>query len=275
MPEIFRPRLPPSVSSPGDSLPRFFCPFPLPGTGTLALPDAIAHHAVRVLRLGIGDRVILFDGGGGEHRAVLTGVGRSAGVELEAFDPVERESALAITLVLAVSAAERMDYAIQKATELGVSAIEPVFAARGVVQLTGDRVERRTAHWQRVAIAACEQCGRTRVPGVAIPMPLPRWMTAAAPASGTRVYLDPTGPGRVPVSAASALPIALAVGPEGGWADDEVALWRAGGFEPWRVGPRTLRAETAAALGVGLLQWIAGDLSGTDSGPPRKNGCGS
>ena len=149
--------------------PRFFVPAPIARAAigaTVELPEAAAHHATRVLRLATGDALTLFDGSGGEYAATLVHVDkRGAAVRVESFRPIDRESPLAVTLAQGIAANDAMDYAIRKATELGVTSIQPLATARSAPLPAGARGERRIAHWRGVAIAACEQCGRNRVAG--------------------------------------------------------------------------------------------------------------
>ncbi len=236
-------------------MPRLFVDAPLrPGAG-LELPEATAHHAVRVLRLRAGDRVVLFDGRGGEYEAVLAMPGRDR-VLAEAGEhrPVERESPLAVTLMQAVSSGEKMDFTVQKAVELGVAAIHPVLSARSVVRLDGERGAKKLAHWRRIAIAACEQCGRNRIPEIAEPVALARYR----PPAGAKILLSPAGTGKLAALARN--PMVLAAGPEAGFEDAEERLLERAGFDAVRLGPRVLRTETAALAALAALNALAGDF---------------
>lgn len=222
---------------------------------SIDLPEAAAHHAVRVLRLRAGDRVVLFDGRGGEYEARLAmpGRGRVTAQTGEQRTP-ERESPLAVTLVQAVSSGEKMDFTVQKAVELGVAAIHPVLSARSVVRLDGERGAKKLAHWRRIATAACEQCGRNRIPAIAEPVALERYRVPA----GSKILLSPSGPAKLADLAKG--PVVLAVGPEAGFsAEEEQVLLRAG-FAPARLGPRILRTETAALAALAALNALAGDF---------------
>lgn len=236
---------------------RFFCPEPLRVGAIAVLPEAIAHHAVRVLRLGIGDRLVLFDGAGGEYRGHIVAAGRRVEVALDGFDADERESALALTLVQALPAADKMDWVVQKAVELGVTRIVPVASRRSVVKLSGERAARRVEHWRQVAVAACEQCGRNRLPEVEDIVDLPHFL--AREGGSSRFILAPGGTARL-----AALPVQqaaqLMVGPEGGWEEDEVAAARSTGWQPLALGPRTLRTETAGLAALAAMQAMWGDL---------------
>ncbi|MEZ5459133.1 MAG: 16S rRNA (uracil(1498)-N(3))-methyltransferase [Steroidobacteraceae bacterium] len=242
---------------------RIFIDTPLAGLGEIELPRAAAEHVVRVLRMGPGQTITLFDGRGGEHRATLTRAARGGvRAQLGAHDPVERESPLAVTLLQAVSRAEKMDWVLQKATELGVAAIRPVLAERSVMRLDADRAGRRQAHWLGVLRSACEQCGRNRVPALLPPAPLAasceqfRATDAAAPA----LLLDPRAQASLARAVGGARSAALLVGPEGGWSERELAIAQAHGFTTARFGPRVLRTETAAIAALAALQAWAGDL---------------
>ncbi|MBI1942088.1 MAG: 16S rRNA (uracil(1498)-N(3))-methyltransferase [Betaproteobacteria bacterium] len=237
-------------------VPRLFVEAQLRQGDRLALNAEAAHHAVRVLRLREGDAVVLFDGRGGEYEARLSLPGRGPVLaELGARRAIERESPLAVTLVQAVSSGEKMDFTIQKAVELGVTAIQPVLAARSLVRLAGEREAKRLAHWRRVAIAACEQCGRNRIPAIAEPLPLERYRPHAA---GARLLLSPQGERKLSELAES--PLTLAIGPEAGFGAAEEAHLLAAGFTRARLGARVLRTETAALAALAALNALAGDF---------------
>ncbi len=234
---------------------RLFVDAELGALSTVELPQAAAHHAARVLRLDDGEAVVLFDGRGGEYEArlELRGGGRVFARTGE-HRALERESPLAVTLVQAVSSADRMDFTVQKAVELGVGAIHPVLSARSVVRLDGERGAKKLAHWRRIAVAACEQCGRNRVPEIAAPVALEAYRAPA----GTKILLAPSGSTKLAGLAKG--PVILAVGPEGGFSpEEEQGLLRAG-FSPVRLGPRVLRTETAALAALAALNALAGDF---------------
>ncbi|MDQ6621715.1 MAG: 16S rRNA (uracil(1498)-N(3))-methyltransferase [Pseudomonadota bacterium] len=222
----------------------------------IELPDDVAHHAVRVVRLEAGEPLTLFDGTGGEYAATLIEVTkRCARARIESFQPAARESPLAVTLVQSVIATDAMDHAIRKCVELGVAAIAPVITARSAPLPPGDRSEKRRAHWEQIAIAACEQCGRNVVPPIAAPLPL----RAFAPAAGETWFVCAPGqPGPATTHAYSAC--AVTVGPEGGFAPGELEEMFGRGAIPMGLGPRILRADTAAMVAVTLLQARCGDL---------------
>jgi 16S rRNA (uracil1498-N3)-methyltransferase len=236
---------------------RLFVDTGLKPHASIELSEATAHHAARVLRLTAGDSVVLFDGRGGEYEATLTMPGRGRGrvlAETGEWRELERESPLAVTLVQAVSSGERMDFTIQKAVELGVAAIHPVFSARSIVRLSGEREAKKLAHWRRVAISACEQCGRNRIPHIAEPLPLERYRAPG----GVKILLAPSATRRLADLARG--PLALAVGPEAGFSDDEEALLARAGFVAACLGPRILRTETAALAALAALNALAGDF---------------
>ncbi|HUH94154.1 MAG TPA: 16S rRNA (uracil(1498)-N(3))-methyltransferase [Casimicrobiaceae bacterium] len=238
--------------------PRFFVPSPLTAGRAIALPSAAAHHAARVLRLKLGDAVTLFDGEGGEYGAEIRSVtSRVVDVVVTERRAVERESPLEVTFVQALIAADRMDYAIQKAVELGASAIAPVATARGVARLEGERARRRVEHWRAIAIAACEQCGRNRVPEVRAPMELGAWLRQPSSAE-RRLVLAPAAEESL-ANIAPGRKIELLVGPEGGFAPEEALAAAAAGFRAVRLGPRILRAETAGPATLAALHALWGD----------------
>jgi 16S rRNA (uracil1498-N3)-methyltransferase len=237
-------------------VPRLFVDAELRPQASLELPEAAAHHAARVLRLREGEAVVLFDGRGGEYDALLSmpGRGRVLAATGERRD-VERESPLAVTLLQAVSTSDRMDFTIQKAVELGVAAIHPVFSAKSVVRLSGEREAKKLAHWRRIAIAACEQCGRNRIPEIREPVALERYR---APDAAAKVLLSPAGAGRLADVAKS--PLVLATGPEAGFSGEEEQWLARAGFAAVRLGPRILRTETAALAALAALNALAGDF---------------
>jgi len=218
-----------------------------------------ARHLVRVLRRRTGDPVILFNGDGHEYIGAITDCRPPDHclVAVTTSESPDVESPLAITLVQAIGRGERMDWSIQKACELGVAAIVPVFTERTEVKLDGTRAEKRLAHWQGVAVAACEQSGRVRVPQIGAPVQL----TALAPEVSPRFYLDPTA-SRSATAIAQPGPrqAMLAIGPEGGFADHEIEWLKRQDFEGLRLGPRVLRTETAGPAAIAVLQALFGDL---------------
>jgi 16S rRNA (uracil1498-N3)-methyltransferase len=237
---------------------RLYVPLPLREGAETALPAAAARH-VQVLRLQPGAALALFDGSGAEWDAEVVRIGRSeVAVRVGACRAVDRELAPRVTLAVGMPANERMDALVEKATELGVAAIRPLLSERSVLRLAGERAERRREHWQAVAEAACEQCGRSRVPRIEAIAPLGAWLAALPPdaAGADRWLLSPAaaGPPRAHRRRGASL-IALS-GPEGGLSAGEEAAARAHGFVPVSLGPRVLRADTAP---LALLAWIGLD----------------
>jgi 16S rRNA (uracil1498-N3)-methyltransferase len=237
---------------------RFFCPGPLHAGTDFPLPREVAHHAERVLRLGVGAEVVLFDGSGAEFPARLTALGGQPRVRIDRRREPLRESPLDLTLVQALAGGDKMDWVIQKAVELGVSGVLPVAAERSVVKLAGERADKRLAHWRQVAVAACEQCGRNRVPEIGAILPLPRYL-AGQRAGFLRLLLDPEGGRRLAELPRPEGPVHLLIGPEGGWAEGELKVARSAGCVPIRLGPRVLRTETAGLAVAAALQTLWGD----------------
>ena len=238
---------------------RLYCDLAFSPGAEFALPEAAARHAVAVLRLQVGDTLSLFNGEGGEYRASLVAVGkRDARVRLIEFHAAERESPLDITLALGISSGERMDYSLQKATELGVTSIQPLATERSVVKLAGERADKRLRHWQHVVIAACEQCGRNRVPTVA---PVQKLFAYLADVDRSRRLLMLSPDANAPLKRAMpATGVILLIGAEGGLAPAEYQAAQASGFEPVSLGPRILRTETAPVAALAVLQALWGDL---------------
>lgn len=253
-------------------LTRVYVEMPLAVGAELALPDGPAAHLARVLRLAVGDRCVLFNGDGQDYPAIVTAAGkRELRVRLDAPVAVDNESSLRIVLLQGVARGEKMDLILQKATELGVVEVRPLVSQRSEVKLDAARAARRLTHWQGVVIAACEQCGRARVPLVAAPLPLSAVLAGLGTsphretvhqADDLRLLLDPDGD-----LAIRDLPIAngvtevvLAVGPEGGWSPDDRGQLLAAGFGGLRLGPRILRTETAGLAAIAALQAGFGDL---------------
>ena len=224
-------------------MPRFHCPEALTTGAELDLPPGAARH-VQVLRLQPGDPLTLFNGEGGEWQADVVRMGRSdVSVRLGAHVAVDRELPIQVTLALGMPANERMDALVEKATELGVAAIQPLMTERSVLRLSGERADRKQAHWQGVAAAAAEQCGRTRVPLIAPVRSLADWLRGLPPAAGGRFVLSLRTPEPLQAEAGGAL--TFLSGPEGGLSEAEEAAAAASGFAPASLGPRVLRADTA------------------------------
>ncbi len=243
------------------SLPRFFCAGDLSQGATRDLPEAAAHHAARVLRLAVGDPVIVFNGAGGESDARIVSISRDhVAVRVGAWRSREAEPLVRVALLQGLSARERMDFSVQKAVELGVAEIFPVETRRSVMRLADERAARRVEHWQNLVVAACEQCGRNRVPEVHPVCTLPDWLGAHAAVSGEqRLILSPVAEKRLRELPAPQQLLLLA-GPEGGFAPEELQMARACGFTPVRLGPRVLRTETAALAALAAIHALWGDL---------------
>lgn len=239
-------------------MPRLHVPTELRVGATVTLPEGPARHVTRVLRMGEGAALILFDGAGQEAGVRLAEVGRKqTTATVESVWPGGAESPLAVHLGQAISKGDRMDYAIQKAVELGVAAITPLYTERGDVRLKGDREEKKLAHWQAVAASACEQSGRAVVPPVYPPQGLEEWLAERQEPLRLMLHLA-TGNGFAQSSwPASA---ALLIGPEGGLSETDIAAATASGFTPLTLGPRVLRTETAPVVALTLLQHHFGDL---------------
>lgn len=243
------------------SLPRFFCAGDLSQGARRDLPEAAAHHAGRVLRLVVGDPVIVFNGAGGEADARILSIGKDhVAVRVGAWRSRETEPLVRVALLQGLSARERMDFTVQKAVELGVAEIFPVETRRSVMRLAEERAARRIEHWRNLVVAACEQCGRNRVPEVHPVCALPDWLGAHSSAPDEqRLILSPLGETRLRDLSAPKRVLLLA-GPEGGFAPEEVQMAKACGFTPVRLGPRVLRTETAALAALAAIHALWGDL---------------
>ena len=237
-------------------MPRLHCTEPLHSGAQLALPPGAARH-VQVLRLQPGDALTLFDGRGGEYDAVVEHMGRSeVRVQVQAHRDVECEAALAVHLALGMPANERMDWLVEKATELGVASIQPLVTERSVLRLAGERAQKKQAHWQAIAIAACEQSGRNRVPAVHAVQAFEPWLAAQAQPGAVLSLRGGSQP-------LAALPrreaITLLSGPEGGLAPAEEDAACRRGWIPVHLGARVLRAETAPLAALAVLTLTGAD----------------
>ena len=240
---------------------RVFAETALAPGATATLADGAAEHVRRVLRLRAGDPVTLFNGDGHDYPGrVLALRGSRVEVEVLGRDPARPESPLALTLAQGIARGERMDLVMQKATELGVARIVPVQTSRSVVRIERDAAARKLGHWRGIVVAACEQCGRARLPAVDSPTMLAAWLARPAEAGLRRLQLDPAGREALAAAAAGATAIELLVGPEGGLDDAERDDAAAAGYLPCTLGPRVLRSETAALAAIAVLQAAAGDL---------------
>ena len=239
-------------------MPRFYVDTTLRAGTSVLLPEESAHHAVHVLRIHTGDEVTLFNGRGGEYAARVASIERlKVLVDLLEHRAIERESPLRMVLVQGVSAGERMDFTIRKAVELGAAEIHPVLAASSVARPKGERATARHAHWQKIAIAACEQCGRNRIP-------LVRALVAAAEyrpdGAGTRILLAPQAELRFTQACQAGEEFTIAAGPEAGFSAEERERFVDAGFVPARLGMRVLRTETAGIAALAALSALRGDF---------------
>ena len=238
-------------------MPRFHVDTALRAGTSLLLPEESAHHAVHVLRIRTGDEITLFNGRGGEFAGRVASMERlKVLVDLLEHRAIERESPLRMVLVQGVSAGERMDFTVRKSVELGVAELQPVLAASSVARPKGERAAARLEHWQKVAIAACEQCGRNRIPKV---LPL----IAASDyrgGVGTKILLSPASQLRFTQAAKGGEAFTLAAGPEAGFNADEERAFLDAGFVPARLGARVLRTETAGLAALAALSALAGDF---------------
>ena len=242
-------------------LTRVFVEQPLSAGAELELGEQAAAHAVRVVRLKPNDNLTLFDGRGGQHAGTILEIRRGrVRVRVGGHDATDRETPLAITLAQGVSRGDRMDWVIQKATELGVRAIVPVLTERSVVKLDGDRARKRNVHWQEVAISACEQCGRNVVPTVLPLLDLNQYLAYARKEDELRFLLSPEGGHRLREMDKPYGRFSLLVGPEGGFEEGEVDVARSVGFTPLQLGPRVLRTETAGLAALAAMMALWGDL---------------
>jgi 16S rRNA (uracil1498-N3)-methyltransferase len=236
---------------------------------TVKLSDSAAAHATRVLRLNVGDTTVLFNGDGSDYSCALTSIKKNEVLAIvNSFSALKNESPLNITLLQGISSGDRMDYTIQKAVELGVTAIQPIATARSVVKLSAERAEKRLAHWQSVVHAACEQSGRAIVPTVAAPLNLSDWLQVNKykpfGKANLRILLNPVGAVRLadlPKPAGTIeLPVELLVGAEGGLSQTEIDTALSQGFQSVVLGARILRTETAALVAIAAMQTLWGDF---------------
>jgi 16S rRNA (uracil1498-N3)-methyltransferase len=238
-------------------IPRIYVDGPLAPGGTLSLPEVQGRHVSQVLRLQPGARLTLFNGDGRDYEGRLAGVGRQPAVIVDASGAEEPLPPLEIHLAVGVSKGERMDHVVQKAVELGVVQISPLFTERGVVRLTGERLERRMAHWRGIVIGACEQSGRRRLPRLDQALDLEDWMDRA-PRGG--LLLDSQGAQALVALRAPGPRLTLLVGPEGGLSPREHRWALNRGLLPVRLGPRVLRTETAPLAAIAAIQTLWGDF---------------
>jgi 16S rRNA (uracil1498-N3)-methyltransferase len=226
----------------------------------VTLPRELAHHAGQVLRLREGDAVVLFNGEGGEFRGSLQGSGRELRVSLEDYAATDRLAPLDVTLVQALAVADKMDWIVQKAAELGVRCVQPVAAERSVLKLSGDREAKRLTHWRQVAVSAAEQCGCNRPLQVGELQSLSGWLGKNVEAGGQRWILHPEEGERLSSLPRPQGPVALLIGPEGGWSPAEMTAAQRAGCLPVAMGPRVLRTETAGLAAMAAMLALWGDF---------------
>jgi 16S rRNA (uracil1498-N3)-methyltransferase len=241
---------------------RLFVDCPIKTAQLLDLNEQASHHLARVLRCKAGEQLVLFNGQGGEYPAEIIAVGKKlVRVQVSDFHPVNRESTLHIQLGLAISRGERMDWAIQKATELGVTTITPLLAQRVQGQRKPQQLQKKHDHWQAVVIAACEQSGRTAIPALSPALELAAWLSDRQ--ADCKLVMEPS-------MAATTLPleqissVMLMVGCEGGWTSEELSLASQHNFQGLKLGPRILRTETAPLAAISLCQSRWGDMRQSD-----------
>jgi 16S rRNA (uracil1498-N3)-methyltransferase len=239
-------------------MPRFYVDSPLRAGSTVPLPEDSAHHAVHVLRVRTGDEVTLFNGRGGEFAGRIASFERLRVLcDLLEHRDVEREPPLRLALVQGVSSGERMDFTVRKAVELGVAEIHPVLAASSVARPKGERAAARHAHWQKIAVSACEQCGRNRIPAVRPLVDAAQWRGG----EGAKILLSPSAELRFSQACkAGNAEFTIAAGPEAGFNAEEEAAFLDAGFVPARIGPRVLRTETAGLAAFAALNALLGDF---------------
>ena len=241
---------------------REYIDAPLAVGARATLPDTAAAHLLRVLRLGVGDACVLFNGDGFDYDCRITSAGKRGGeVEVLAARQVDNESALPIVLLQGVARGEKMDWILQKATELGVSGFVPVNSERSEVRLDAARAEKRLAHWRGVVASACGQSGRARLPAMSAPVALAD-AVADLPADALKLTLDPMAEAAVrALDDPRGRTVVIAIGPEGGWSPRDRAVLAGAGFQGLRLGPRILRTETAGLAAISALQAAFGDLA--------------
>lgn len=239
-------------------IPRIYTGQELQANADLVLEPGPSQHLSRVLRMKVGDHLVLFNGSGGQYPATISAIDRkSVVVACAALEEVECESPLHLQLGIAVSRGERMDWVVQKATELGVACIAPLVSERTEVKLGAERGEKKLRHWQQVVTSACEQCGRNRLPQVLPPQPLEHWLQAVQ--ADIRLVLHHTAGNTDPGSSVPTS-VALLVGPEGGLSETEIRVAGLAGFKSLQLGPRVLRTETAPLAAIAILQSRWGDM---------------
>lgn len=243
-------------------IPRIYCAQPLAANASVALDPGPSQHLSRVLRMKTGDALTLFDGRGGEYPATITAISKKQ-VTANTGEHLNREaeSPLSIHLGIAISRGERMDWVVQKATELGVTEITPLLSERTEVKLVGERADKKLRHWQNIASSACEQCGRNRVPVIHSLTGVDHWLASC---TAERRFVLHHRAMEIDTGAETPGSVALLIGPEGGLSPEEIERAESSGFQSLRLGPRVLRTETAPLAAITLLQAWWGDLACTD-----------
>ena len=239
--------------------PRFFCSVPLVAAAHIDLPTELAHHAIRVLRLKDGADIVLFDGTGAEYPARLSITGKKGCALTGQPVQADRELKGHITLVQGIAASDKMDWIIEKAVELGAMRVAPIAARRSVLQLSGERLEKRLQHWNRVAVAASEQCGRNHIMTVSPPTSLQDYLAQSQSTGELKLVCHPDSDQSLAQALSpSTTHITILVGPEGGWAPDELALTEAAKLQRVRFGRRVLRTETAGLALISAISALQG-----------------
>lgn len=240
---------------------RFFSDNTLELGANVELSANAAAHATRVMRLNVGDTLVLFNGDGFDYTCELVSIKKNAVLaSVQSSKKITIESPLSITLLQGISSGDRMDFTIQKAVELGVTAIQPINTERSLVKLSAERAEKRVEHWQGVVHAACEQSGRAVVPKIGLPMPLSAWLAKYPQNNACRILLNPIGAKRLAELTKPAGEIQLLIGAEGGLSPQEIETAIAHGFQSTVLGPRILRTETAALTAIASMQSLWGDF---------------
>ena len=239
-------------------IPRIFTNQALTSNNTLALAEAQSHYLSKVLRMQAGRELILFNGEGGEYSAEISGIYKKhVDVLVKSLYPENRQSELHLELAIGVSRGERMDWVLQKATELGVTKITPLITERTEVKLTGERADKKMEHWQQIIISACEQCQRNLLPELSEPQNYSDWISQCD--TELKFVLHHRDSKGLPKNE-TAKSVALLIGPEGGLDEDEIAEAIVNGFSPLTLGPRVLRTETAPVAAITLVQYLWGDF---------------
>jgi 16S rRNA (uracil1498-N3)-methyltransferase len=240
-------------------IPRVYSPQTMAIGDCIELEAGAARHLTSALRMTSGQLITLFNGQGGEYTAELVEAKKGkASVRITEFDQTDRESSLSIHLAIGISRGERMDWIMQKATELGVSEITPLFTERCEVKLSGDRLDKKVGHWQQVAISACEQSQRNRVPQINKPLKLDQWQMNCE--ASLKLVLHHRASQSLSDMRQPTGPIALLIGSEGGLSEREIEQAISLDFSPLALGPRVLRTETAPLAAISILQSLWGDM---------------